>query len=221
MFELQAFGTYMAKTMLGLIKGYTIADGGNQALYNAIAKDLGDDVLYTSTVIGSWRTDFGVFLIIKNHATGHITLVAARQLLVAIEPTGTNATSLDLDSNEHAILSRFSYTKLYSGILNNSALAAPMPYANMPTSGAPESYLVLPNGPFVNEISYIGSGHLFRVVVVVGDETNPRRRRCQITCTEKLRRITRIEPARRVGPKSVTRLGGLLGTRSDACPRGA
>ncbi|RMJ25349.1 hypothetical protein PHISP_03791 [Aspergillus sp. HF37] len=131
MSALQVFGTYMAQSMLGKRDSFHPATVGSQALYNTVVKDLGGDVLYSST----------------NHATGQITLITARQLLIAIEPTDKNMAPLDLENNEYAV-SKFSYTKGYSGILNDSALAAPKSYFNMPPGAAPDNYLVLPNFPF-------------------------------------------------------------------------
>ncbi|PCG97037.1 Hypothetical protein PENO1_065160 [Penicillium occitanis (nom. inval.)] len=169
MFELQAFGTYMAQAMAGQLDSYHPATGGNQALYNAIEKDLGEDVLYNSTVLQSLRTTWGVLLTVKNNATGQITLITARQLLIAIEPTTQNMAPFDLDDNEKTVLSKFTYTREYSGIVNNSAFAAPMSYSNMAAGAAPDNYLVLPNAPFTNTISYLGGDNLFHVIIV-GDD---------------------------------------------------
>lgn len=52
-FKLQTFSTYMAQAMIGQLNSYYPATGGNQALYNAIEKDLSKDVLYNSTVLQS------------------------------------------------------------------------------------------------------------------------------------------------------------------------
>lgn len=169
MFELQAFGTYMAQAIVGQLNSYHPATGGNQALYNAIEKDFGNDVLYNSTVLQSLRTTWGVFLTVQNHATGQITLITARQLLVAIEPTTQNMAPFDLDDNEKNVLSKFTYTREYSGIVNNSAFAPPMSYANMAAGAAPDKYLVLPNAPFTNTISYLGGDNLFHVIII-GDD---------------------------------------------------
>lgn len=170
MFELQAFGTYMAQAMVGQLESYHPATGGNQALYNAIEKDLGEDVLYNSTVLQSLRTTWGVFLTVKNNATGQTTLITARQLLIAIEPTTQNMAPFDLDDNEKTVLSKFIYTREYSGIVNNSAFAPPTSYSNMAAGAAPDNYLVLPNAPFTNTISYLGGDNLFHVIIV-GDDT--------------------------------------------------
>jgi hypothetical protein len=165
MFVLQAFGTYMAQDILGDITSWAAADG-NQALYNAIGEDLGDDVLYNSTVLSSLRTDYGVVLTVQNHVTGQITLLSARQLLIAIEPTPQNLAPFDLDNNEEEVFSKFIFSRLYDGIVNNTAFAAPMSYANMAAGAAPDNYLVLPNYPFTNVFSYLGADNLFHVILV-------------------------------------------------------
>jgi hypothetical protein len=166
MFVLQAFGTYMAEDIVGDIDSYHPATGGNQALYNAVEQDLGDDVLYNSTVLHSSRTDSGVLLTVQNHVSGSKTLIYARQLLIAIEPTAMNTASLDLNTNEKTVLSKFTYTREYSGIVNNSAFVVPMSYANMAVGAAPNNYLILPDASFTNTISYMGGDHLFHVIIV-------------------------------------------------------
>lgn len=169
MFVLQAFGKYMAQALVGQLNSYRPAMGGNQALYNAIEGHLGDDVLYNSTVLQSLRTTWGVSLTVRNNVTGQITLISARQLLIAIEPTRHNMAPFDLDGNEKSVLSKFTYSREYSGIVNNSAFAAPMSYSNMAAGAAPDNYLVLPDTPFTNTISYLGGDNLFRVIIV-GDD---------------------------------------------------
>lgn len=169
LFELQAFGTYMAQSILGQVQSYH-ALGGNQALYNAIENDLGDNVLYSSNVISSQRSESGVNLTVQNQVTGQITIINARQLLVAIQPTTYNTAPLDLNSNEENILSKFTYTVEYSGIVNNSAFAVGSSYFNLPSAAAPVNYQVLPNASFTNTISYMGGDNLFHVIIV-GSET--------------------------------------------------
>lgn len=165
MFVLQAFGTYMAESMLGQMDSYHPANG-NQALYNAVAKDLGDDVLYSSTVIASLRTDFGVFLTVRNSITGQITLITARQLLIAIEPTERNTMPLDLRPHERETLSKFTFTREYTAIINNTSLEKDMAYFNMPSASAPGNWLILPDPSFTNIITYLGGDNLFKVIVV-------------------------------------------------------
>lgn len=169
MFVLQSFGTYMAEAITGKRASYTPIQGGNIALYEAIEKDLGHDVLYQSTVIDSKRTDHGVSLTVKNHATGEITKLHARQLLMAIEPTAENMAPFDLRPTEKSTLSKFTYTREYAGIVDNSAFADGIQYSNLPSSASPSNYLALPDTPFVNTITSIGGEHLYHVIIV-GDD---------------------------------------------------
>jgi hypothetical protein len=165
MFVLQSFGTHMAESVLGKMDSYAPAHG-NQALYNAVAEDLGDDVLYSSTVIATFRTEFGVFLTVRNNETGQITLITARQLLIAIEPTKDNTAPLGLSWHEHELLSKFTYTREYTAIINNTALEPGMAYFNMPAASAPDNYLILPEASFTNIITYLGGDNLFKVIIV-------------------------------------------------------
>ncbi|RLL97005.1 hypothetical protein CFD26_106449 [Aspergillus turcosus] len=170
MFVLQSFGPSMARAMLGQQAMFVPASGRNQDLYDAIAKDLGDDILYSSTVIRSWRTEYGVSLTVKNSKTGKITLITAHRLLLAIEPTAANMAPFDLDDNERSILSKFTYTNEYTGLVNNSAFATNYSYFNLPAAAAPNNYLMLPDGSFTVRIDYLGGDNIFRVTTV-GEET--------------------------------------------------
>lgn len=134
MFVLQAFGTYTAESLLGQMGSYHAAQGGKQARYNAVAEELGDDVLYSSTVITSSRTEFGVFLTVKNTITGQIARIIAGQLLIIIEPTSDNTAPLDLNGQESQTLSKSTYTREYTAVINNPALEARMEYFNMPSA---------------------------------------------------------------------------------------
>lgn len=165
MFVLQSFGTYMAESVLGQMDSYQPAQG-NQALYNAVAEDLGDDVLYSNTVIASLRTDYGVFLTVRNNITGQITLITARQLLIAIEPTEDNTMPLDLRWHERELLSKFTYTREYTAIINNTSLEKDMAYFNMPSASAPRNYLTLPDPSFTNIITYLGGDNFFKAIIV-------------------------------------------------------
>ncbi|KAF4152968.1 hypothetical protein CNMCM6936_001105 [Aspergillus lentulus] len=170
LFVLQSFGPSMARAMLGKQGMFVPASGRNQDLYDAVAEHLGDDVLYSSTVVDSWRTPYGVFLTVKNSKTGQITLITARRLLLAIEPTKDNMAPFDLDDNERTVFSKFTYTNEYTGLVNNSAFATNYSYFNLPASAAPDNYLALPNPSFTARIDYLGGDNVFRVTIV-GDET--------------------------------------------------
>ncbi|GFF77504.1 beta-cyclopiazonate dehydrogenase [Aspergillus udagawae] len=170
LFVLQSFGPSMARAMLGKQGMFVPASGRNQDLYDAVADHLGDDVLYSSTVVDSWRTPHGVFLTVRNSKTGQITLITARRLLLAIEPTKGNMAPFDLDDNERTVLSKFTYTSEYTGLVNNSAFATNYSYFNLPAAAAPDHYLTLPDGSFTVRFDYLGGDNMFRVTIV-GEET--------------------------------------------------
>ncbi|KAF9889691.1 hypothetical protein FE257_006997 [Aspergillus nanangensis] len=170
MFVLQAFGASMARAFVGKQAQFVPASGRNQDLYDAIAADLADDVLYSSTVLASRRSKAGVSLTVRNHRTGQISQIHARRLLLAIEPTADNMAPFDLDRNERSTLGKFTYTNEYTGLVNNPDFVSGMSYFNVPASAAPDNYLVLPDPSFTARIDYIGGDNLFRVTVV-GDES--------------------------------------------------
>ncbi|KAJ5683549.1 hypothetical protein N7462_006714 [Penicillium macrosclerotiorum] len=172
MFVLQSFGWDMSRAMLGEMGLFTPASGGNQVLYDAIANDLGDDVLYSSTVIDSRRTEFGVFLTVRNHKTQKVTLIVARRLLVAIEPTQANMKPLDLSSSEWDTLSKFTYSNEFTGLVNNAVFNTSYYYYNLPSAAAPDNLLVFQDEPMVASFQYTGLDHLFRVMIIGNKTTN-------------------------------------------------
>jgi hypothetical protein len=169
LFELEAFNINMAKALLGEWPLIHPAAGGNQALYTAIGDDLGDDVLYNSTVVSSVRTDRGVTLTVVNHVNGKVTKINAKQLLISIEPTASNTASLDLDANEKNVLGKFTYSTEFTALINNPALEAGITYSNLPAGAAPNNYQVLPNSSFTNTIAHVGGDNLFHVIII-GEE---------------------------------------------------
>jgi hypothetical protein len=170
MFVLQSFGWDMARGLTGQMGLFTPTSGGNQALYNAIAKDLGDDVLYSSTVINSRRTSSNVNLTVRNHKTGKITQIVARRLLVAIEPTDDNVAPLDLSPFERGTLAKFTYSNEFAGLVDNSVFNTSYNYFNLPSSAAPDHTLVFQDEPMVANFQYTGLEHLFRVMII-GNKT--------------------------------------------------
>ncbi|KAK9445379.1 amine oxidase [Metarhizium brunneum] len=170
LFALQAFGASMARSALGLQDSFVPASGRNQDLYDAVAAVLGSDVLYASKVVNTIRTNLGVIVTVRHFKSGRLTYVAAKALLIAIEPTGDNTGPFSLDPDEKHILSKFTYTREYTGIIDNTALAAHASYFNLPFDAAPNNYLSYPEPPFTARIDYMGSGHYFRVTVIGDDK---------------------------------------------------
>jgi hypothetical protein len=171
MFALQSFGWDMARGLTGKMGLFVPTSGGIQSLYNAIATDLGDDVLYSTTVIETRRTDFGVFLTVRNHKTGKVSVIVARRLLVAIEPTEDNVATLDLSPSEWKTLSKFTYSNEFTGLVDNAVFNKSYSYFNLPCSAAPDHYLVFQEEPTTASFAYSGLGHLFRVMII-GNKTS-------------------------------------------------
>ncbi|CAI7578071.1 unnamed protein product [Penicillium bialowiezense] len=157
MFVLQSFGWDMARALTGKMALFTPTSGGNQVLYDAIAKDLGKDVLYSSTVVNSRRTTDG---------TNKVTVIHARRLLVAIEPTEANVKPLDLSTFESETLAKFTYSNEYAGLVDNAVFNTSNYYFNLPSSAAPDNTLVYQEDPMVASFQYTGLEHLFRVMVI-------------------------------------------------------
>ncbi|OAQ82255.1 FAD dependent oxidoreductase [Purpureocillium lilacinum] len=169
LFALQAFGASMARSILGLQGSFVPASGRNQDLYDAVGRLLGKDVFYSSTVVDTSRTSSGVRVTIRSSHTGKLTTILAKRLLIAIEPTTENIAPFGIDRDERRTLDKFVYTREYTGIIDNAALALNASYFNLPPNAAPNNYLSYPEPPFTARIDYLGSGRFFRVTVV-GDE---------------------------------------------------
>jgi hypothetical protein len=166
MFALQSFGWDMARGLTGQMGLFVPTSSGIQSLYNAIAADLGDDVLYSSTVIEARRTELGVSLTVRNHKTGKVSIIAARRLLVAIEPTKANMAPLDLSPSEWQTLSKFTYSNEFTGLVDNAAFDKSYSYFNLPSTAAPDHCLIFQEEPMTASFAYTGLGHLFRVMVI-------------------------------------------------------
>lgn len=158
---LQAFGASMARATLGLQDSFVPASGRIQDLYDAVSKTLGDDVHYSSTVTETVRTKPGVLVTVKNNLTGEITTISAKRLLLAIEPTLENMKPFDLDEQEADVLSKFEFSRLFTGKIDNSNLEKNMSYFNLPPDAAPDNVMSFPEPSFTARIDYMGSGHYF------------------------------------------------------------
>lgn len=169
LFVLQSFGAPMARAILGLQDSFIPASGRIQDLYDAVADLLGKDVLYSSKVFETRRTKSGIAAQIRSSKDGKVTRVLARRLLIAIEPTKGNMAPFALDNNEQDVLSKFTYTQEFAGIISNDALAENFSYFNLPPNAAPNNYLSYPEVPFTARIDDLGSSH-FRVITIGGND---------------------------------------------------
>ncbi|KAJ6436902.1 FAD dependent oxidoreductase [Purpureocillium lavendulum] len=131
LFALQAFSPSMARSTLGLQGSVVPASGRNRDLYDAIGRLLGSGVLYSCTVVSATRNDHGVKITTRKSKSGLHTTIQAKRLLVAIEPTETNTAPFHLDEQEREMLSKFTYTQEYTGIIDNEILVANTTYFNL------------------------------------------------------------------------------------------
>jgi hypothetical protein len=92
----------------------------NSLLYGDAEKLLGDDVMLTSTIVEATRSDHHVSLVVENLQTGRKTLVFAKTLLVASQPSIDNLAVLGLDEQEKAVFSTWSYGTVYTAVLKTN-----------------------------------------------------------------------------------------------------
>lgn len=98
---MQAFGAQMARLLLGRQASFAPSSGRNQDLHDAIARFLGDKVLYNTRAVRSTRSDDGVNVTVRNTVSGRETIINAKKLLIAIEPVAAKLAAFDLDEHEH------------------------------------------------------------------------------------------------------------------------
>ncbi|EEU33865.1 uncharacterized protein NECHADRAFT_44535 [Fusarium vanettenii 77-13-4] len=149
---MQAFGGPMARSFLGQMASFAPASERNQDIYDAFAKKLGKDVLYSSTT-----------------SSGRLIKIKAKRLLLSIEPTKSNLAPFDLDKAENTVFSKLDYTRLYAGIVSNPSLPKNYSLTNLPEAAAPSNFLAFPDLPFLARFEWIGTGatdELFRIMVI-------------------------------------------------------
>ena len=94
----------------------------NSILYGDAEQLLGDDVVLTSTVVEANRSEDGIILVVENLQTGARTLVSAKRLLVASQPSIDNLAVLGLDEQEEAVFSTWSYGTVYTAVLKTNLI---------------------------------------------------------------------------------------------------
>ncbi|KAJ3541897.1 hypothetical protein NM208_g4391 [Fusarium decemcellulare] len=169
---MQVFGGPMARSFLGQLSSFVPASGRNQDLYDAFAEKLGDDVLYSATVVKTKRSDKGVRLKVKI-SSGKVVEIKAKRLLLSIQPTESNLAPFALDKTEKSVFAKFDYSRLYAGIVSNPALPKGYSLNNLPEAAAPSNFLVFPDLSFTARFDWIGSvsdKELFRVMII-GDRS--------------------------------------------------
>ncbi|TEA19760.1 Beta-cyclopiazonate dehydrogenase [Colletotrichum sidae] len=147
LYALQSFGQ---PHLLGLSAGYLYAPEGNQVVYDKAAEFLGEDVLFSSTVVASERNDTGVKAVVRT-PTGR-KLIKAKKLLLTIPPTVKNLKPFGLDENETSIFSQWKDIPYYVGVVTKTGLPDLTNFVNVDVA-APDA---LPQSPFVLRLDNVG-----------------------------------------------------------------
>ncbi|KAF6794265.1 Beta-cyclopiazonate dehydrogenase 2 [Colletotrichum sojae] len=159
LYVLQNFGQ---AHLLGLSTGYLYAPGGNQEVFDKAGAFLGSDVLYSSTVVASQRSDDGVKAVVRT-ATGR-KLIKAKKLLITIPPTTQNLKPFDLDDSETSVFGQWQDIPYYVGVVSNSGLPSLTNFLNVDVT-APAA---LPQKPFVWRLETVGVPG-YQTVKVIGE----------------------------------------------------
>lgn len=163
LFVMQEFSAPMARVLLGQKEGWVPSTHRNQDLYDNIATLLGQDVLYSTTVIESHRTSEGVELLVQN-TKGETTRIIAKKLLVSFALTPENTGTLSLSPAEKEIFLTWTLSHGYCGIVTSPFLAPNSSLVNIPSSAIPTNYLAFPSPPFVVRYQYLGDSN-FRILL--------------------------------------------------------
>ncbi len=167
---MQASGVPMVKALLGQGAAAVPASGRLYDLYENVAKFLGDDVLYSSTVASAVRKtnpNNGIYLKVEAADTKEVTCIEARRLLIAIEPTPENMAPFDLDNTESKVLGKFEFTTVYAGVLNHPSLQTLNAYTDRTADAGSYNYTSMPTAPQVGNIGYLGdTENLFQFTAV-------------------------------------------------------
>jgi hypothetical protein len=173
MYVMQASGTPMAKALLGQARAIVPASGNLHELYERVADFLGSDVLYSSTVSSSKRSDEGVSVTVRS-ANGSEIKITAKRLLISIEPTMANMAPLDMDDDEEEVFGKLGYTTVYAGLIKHPSLEKGTAYVNTLPAAAPSNYTVYPSIAQVGKIGQqVGSDSLFVFTAVGTDKDTP------------------------------------------------
>lgn len=167
MYVMQAIGAPLTGSFFGETANVVPVSGDNQELYLKIGDLLGQDVLYSSTVISSVRgaDDTGVTIVVEA-SNGDRKRIKAQRLLLAIEPSADNLAPFDLDASESAVFSKFRWSNSYVGAVRNPSLVVNQSLTNVPAAAEPSNWTTLPLPPFNARFDYFGQdSDLFRFLV--------------------------------------------------------
>ncbi|KAG8168482.1 hypothetical protein KVR01_001231 [Diaporthe batatas] len=163
---MQAIGAPLTGTFFGETSNVVPVSGDNHELYLKIGGLLGQDVLYSSTVVSCQRGDGSGVTMTVEGAGGARKRIKAQRLLLAIEPSAENMRPFDLDASESAVFSKFQSSVVYVGAVRHPSLVVNQSLTNMPTAAEPSNWTALPLPPFNARFDDFGQGsNLFRIIV--------------------------------------------------------
>lgn len=171
---MQASGVPLVRSMLGLVPAVVPDSGRLYDLYENVAKFLGGDVLYSSTVVSADRQNGknkGVSLRVKG-PDGKFTCVKAKRLLLAIEPDAANMAPFKLDRAEADVLGRFQFPTVYAAIIQHPSLQPGHAYAAREPGPESLAYKAFPAAPQFGRIDYIGGTEDLFSVTAVGTQAD-------------------------------------------------
>ncbi|KAM0287664.1 hypothetical protein ACHAQH_000193 [Verticillium albo-atrum] len=170
LFVVQASGIPMVRALLGIAAAAVPASGRLFELFESIAKFLGEDVLYSSTVISTLRDEHGVSLKVAG-ADGKVTCIDAKRLLIAFEPTSENMSPFQADDAEKEVFDKFKFATVYAGILRHPSLQISTAYSNRSPETGSSNNTIFPTASQVGRMDYIGgTKDLFQFTAVGTEE---------------------------------------------------
>ncbi|KAL0940022.1 amine oxidase [Colletotrichum truncatum] len=164
LYVMETFGAPITRSFLGIVGSFVPASKRNQDIYDAIAGILGEDVLYSSTIVKTSRDSNGVEVLVKD-ANNVPLLIRAKKLLLSFEPTLENLKNIDVDGEEGSVFKKWKWSTVYAGVVSHPSLTDSYSYTN----SAPSRWLSLPELPYVGRFDFLGDRN-YRVLVT-GDET--------------------------------------------------
>ena len=155
LFVIQASGVPMVRALLGTAAAAVPASGRLYDLFESVANFLGDDVLYSSTVITASRQNKGVWLKVQG-PNSKVTCIQAKRLLISMEPTPENMAPFSLDKTEAEVLGKFKFPTVYAGILRHPSLQTFNAYTDRTPEAGSYNYTAFPVAPQLGRVDYLG-----------------------------------------------------------------
>lgn len=170
---MQASTTPMVRALLGTAAAAVPPSGRLYDLYESVAEFLGNDVLYSNTVVRATRQEGKGVYLTTSDTNGKIYCIKAKRLLIAFEPTAENLKPFAIDETEEDVFNEFEYSTVYAGILRHPSLQIFTAYSNRSPAPGSTNYTVFPVASQVGRIDYLGgTKDLFQFTAVgTEDET--------------------------------------------------